>query len=68
MQHDPNQSKGEFVVLVQGKQKVTQELSKESKELALKLVQYMPGKTAAKITAETFGDKKNKIYDFLLSK
>ncbi len=63
---DPNQSKGEFVVMVRGAAKKNSELSKESKRLAVKLAEYLPKKQAAKIAAEMFGDKKNRIYQFLL--
>jgi len=66
LQQDPNQSKGEFVVLVKGAEKKIIELSVESQKLALMLVEYLPGKQAAKIAAEMYGDKKNKIYQFLL--
>jgi len=63
---DPNQSKGEFVVMVRGAAKKTSELSKESQQLAIKLSEYLPKKQAAKITAEMFGGKKKLIYEFLL--
>ena len=65
---DPNQSKGEFVVLVAGAAKQTSQLSAESRKLAKLLAEHMPGKQAAKITAEMFGEKKNQIYNFLLEK
>ena len=67
LESDPNQSKGEFVVMVRGAAKKNSELSKESKLLAVKLAEYLPGKQAAKITSEVFGDKKNQIYQFLLT-
>jgi len=63
---DPNQSKGEFVVMVRGADKKSNELSKESQQLAIKLSEYLPKKQAAKITSEMFGDKKKLIYEFLL--
>jgi 16S rRNA (cytidine1402-2'-O)-methyltransferase len=63
---DPNQCKGEFVVLIKGAEKKLENLSDDSKILALKLVEYLPGKQAAKIAAEIYGEKKNKIYQFLL--
>ncbi len=63
---DPNQSKGEFVVLIRGAAKKNIELSNDTRKLALKLSEYLPGKQAAKITAEMYGDKKNKIYQYLL--
>jgi len=63
---DPNQSKGEFVVMVRGAAKKNSELSEPGKLLATKLSNYLPKKQAAKIASETFGDKKNQIYQFLL--
>jgi len=66
LEKDSNQSKGEFVVMVRGAAKKSSELSKESRLLAAKLSEHLPKKQAAKITAEMFGDKKNRIYDFLL--
>lgn len=65
---DANQSKGEFVVMVAGAPKKSSQLSSESQKLAKLLAEYLPGKEAAKITAEMYGDKKNQIYSFLLEK
>ncbi len=67
LEADPNQSKGEFVVMVRGAAKKNNELSQESQHLAAKLCEYLPKKQAAKISSEIFGDKKNQIYQFLLS-
>ncbi|TQV89819.1 16S rRNA (cytidine(1402)-2'-O)-methyltransferase [Aliikangiella coralliicola] len=64
---DPNQCRGEFVVMLRGAAKANEALSVESQELATKLIEYLPIKQAAKVTAEMFGDKKNQIYQFLLS-
>ncbi|WP_196137135.1 16S rRNA (cytidine(1402)-2'-O)-methyltransferase [Aliikangiella sp. G2MR2-5] len=63
---DSNQSRGEFVVLIKGAERQKEVLSEESKNLAIKLSEHLPGKKAAKITAEVFGDKKNQIYQYLL--
>ncbi len=63
---DPNQSKGEFVVLVRGAVKVSYELSEQSRCLSVKLVEHLSKKQSAKITAEVFGEKKNLIYQYLL--
>ncbi len=65
---DPDQSKGEFVILVKGANKKKAMLSEDSKQLASLLVEHLPGKKAAKITSDMFGDKKNEIYRYLLSK
>ncbi len=66
LESDPNQSKGEFVVMVRGAAKKSDGLSKESQQLAVKLSAYLPKKQAAKITAEMFAGKKNQIYQYLL--
>lgn len=63
---DPNQSKGEFVVLISGAEKKNQGLSENSRKLAMLLSEYLPGKQAAKIVSDMYGDKKNRIYQFLL--
>lgn len=68
LEDDPNQSKGEFVVLVKGAEKKSAELSENTQKLALLLAESLPGKKAAKIAAEMYGDKKNKIYQFLLTR
>jgi len=67
LNEDPNQSKGEFVVLIKGAEKKKQLISSESEKLALLLAEHLPGKKAAKIVNQMYGDKKNQIYDFLLS-
>jgi len=66
MQNDPNQCKGEFVVMIEGASKKTSQLSQASKDLAQQLAQHMSTKQAAKITAEFSQQKKNLIYQFLL--
>ncbi|MGX5174701.1 16S rRNA (cytidine(1402)-2'-O)-methyltransferase [Aliikangiella sp. IMCC44653] len=66
LQTDPNQSKGEFVVMIKGASKKSQALSKEAQKLALLLAKELPGKQAAKLTSEMYGEKKNAIYQFLL--
>lgn len=66
MATDPNQSKGEFVVMVRGESRKKEELSKESRTLATKLAEYLPKKQAAKIVSEVYQDKKNRIYQYLL--
>jgi len=63
---DANQSKGEFVVMVRGAEKKSQSLSPDTIKLAMLLSEYLPGKQAAKIAAEMYGEKKNKIYQYLL--
>lgn len=66
LQNDNNQCKGEFVVMLHGAQKKSEAISSDTKKLACLLTEYLPGKQAAKIAAEMYGEKKNKIYQFLL--
>ncbi len=63
---DKNQSRGEFVLMIKGAQKQTSLLGDNTKQLALLLKTHLPGKQAAKIASEMYGDKKNLIYQFLL--
>ncbi|TQV72842.1 16S rRNA (cytidine(1402)-2'-O)-methyltransferase [Aliikangiella marina] len=63
---DANQSKGEFVVMVKGAEKNKLCISPEAIKLAELLTDYLPGKQAAKIAAEFFGEKKNQLYNHLL--
>jgi len=67
LESDPNQSKGEFVVMVRGAAKKSTELSKETQQLAQKLTEYLPKKQAAKICSEIHSEKKNLIYQYLLT-
>jgi 16S rRNA (cytidine1402-2'-O)-methyltransferase len=64
---DPNQSKGEFVVMIRGAQKISHEITKDAQELAIKLSEYLPKKHAAKIVSEIHHQKKNLIYQYLLT-
>jgi 16S rRNA (cytidine1402-2'-O)-methyltransferase len=63
---DLNQSKGEFVLMISGASKNKDELSCQAKILAIKLVEHLPKKQVAKLVAETFEEKRNAIYQFLL--
>lgn len=62
---DPNNQKGEFVVIVSGNQAGDQDWQ-NAIELAAKLRAEMPMKTACRIAAETFPVSKNDLYQFLL--
>ncbi len=66
LRKDPNQRKGEFVVLVGGEKPQLDELSPEVTQLAKTLSEHLPKKLAAKITSQTFTVKKKPIYEFLL--
>ena len=63
---DPNQSKGEFVLVISGAPKNNDQISAKAQVLAIKLVEYLPKKQAAKLVAEAFDEKRNAIYQFLL--
>ena len=58
-------NKGEFVVVVAGA-KEAEESSIDVDRLLLELIEYMPGKEAAAITARATGKKRNALYQRLL--
>jgi len=61
---DPNQQKGEFVVLVQGLAQVeSQDVTPEAEQLLLLLLEELPIKKAAKLTARFTGLNKRALYD-----
>lgn len=66
---DPNQQKGEFVVLVQG---VQAQVSEDMDAAALKtldvLLEELPVKQAAALAAKITGYKKNKLYQVALER
>jgi 16S rRNA (cytidine1402-2'-O)-methyltransferase len=63
---DPNQRRGEIVIVVAGGAKVEAVLDAGLERLLLQLAEEMPGKRAAAIVAEFSGLRKNQLYDFLL--
>lgn len=63
---DPNHQRGEFVLLVSPAAK-TAEISAEAEKILTLLVQELPLKKAARLTAEITGVSKNALYDFGLS-
>lgn len=64
---DSNQQRGEFVVLVHGAQKVSDEdLPEATLRLLQVLVRELPVKQAAQIVAEVTGQKKNRLYQIAL--
>lgn len=67
LESDHHQTKGEFVVMIAGAAKKKDELSSEVKLLAEKLSEYLPKKQAARISAEIHNEKKNAIYQHLLT-
>jgi 16S rRNA (cytidine1402-2'-O)-methyltransferase len=64
---DPNQRRGEIVIVVAGGAKVEAVLDAGLERLLLQLADEMPGKRAAAIVAEFSGLRKNQLYDFLLA-
>ncbi len=65
--NDPNQQKGEFVLVVAGASKIENiNISTDAKKILQTLMQELPLKTAAKLTAKISGESKNKLYEFAL--
>jgi len=57
------------VVLVQGVcAEVDAEIDEDTERLLLQLAEELPPKKAAAITAEYFGLRKNRLYEYLLEK
>lgn len=65
IQKDPNQSKGECVIIVRGisHEQLERHNLDEAKKLVLILLENMPLKKAVKITSELFSVSKNFLYD-----
>ena len=65
---DKNHQKGEFVVMVHGNDTVQDaQLSENAKNIVRHLLDEMPLKQAARVSAQITGEKKNKIYQYALS-
>ncbi len=66
MQSDPNQERGEFVVIVQGNDQPV-EVNDAQVEATLKvLLKELPLKQAVKLTSQITGVNKNRVYDLAL--
>ena len=63
---DPNHKKGEFVLLVEGAQPVSDDINTESHRVLSILMQELPVSTAASLAAKITGDKKNRLYELAL--
>ncbi|WP_432456033.1 MULTISPECIES: 16S rRNA (cytidine(1402)-2'-O)-methyltransferase [unclassified Agarivorans] len=63
VQADPNQQKGEMVLIVAGFDKSTQGLPVEALDTLSLLQQELPLKKAAALTAKIYGLKKNALYE-----
>jgi 16S rRNA (cytidine1402-2'-O)-methyltransferase len=59
---DPNQRKGEFVVLVQGAPDIADARLVEGRRLYAALGQHLPPSTAARIAAELSGAPRKALY------
>jgi 16S rRNA (cytidine1402-2'-O)-methyltransferase len=68
LQNDPNQQRGEFVLLVEAD--ITPQagpVSEESERILKLLIAEVPLKQAVKLAAEITGAKKNALYEFALN-
>ncbi|WP_163134740.1 16S rRNA (cytidine(1402)-2'-O)-methyltransferase [Agarivorans sp. Alg241-V36] len=63
---DPNQQKGEMVLIVAGYQKDTEQLPVDALDTLKLLQSELPLKKAAALTAKIYGLKKNALYDYAL--
>ena len=66
---DNNQTRGEFVLVIEGVNKERQQvgLSEQAQKTATILSQYLSTKQSAQAASELTGEKKNLLYDYLLS-
>ncbi|MDO4697766.1 MAG: 16S rRNA (cytidine(1402)-2'-O)-methyltransferase [Pasteurellaceae bacterium] len=68
LKQDSNRIKGEIVLVVEGKpQSSEQTISPQAVRLLALLANELPLKKAAAIVAETFGEKKNELYQYGLA-
>lgn len=63
---DPNQRRGEFVVMVEGMAKTDKELTEEVEHTLLVLGEELPAKQAASLAARITGLRKNILYSRLI--
>lgn len=66
LQADPNQLKGEMVLIIDGYQTKDNEISPEVVDTLKLLLKELPPKKACAITAEIYGLKKKALYDVAL--
>lgn len=64
---DTNNQRGEFVLMIEGYKSTEEELPEQAIMLLKRLMQELPLKKAAAITAEQFGLKKNALYQLGLT-
>ncbi len=63
---DPNQQKGEFVLLIEGQTGTVNKVDTDSKQLLMELLTELAPNKAAKIAAKITGKKKQKLYQLAL--
>lgn len=68
IEDDNNQQRGEFVVLIQGKEKEVSVVDQEAEFVLDTLMQELPLKQASQLAAKITGVKKNTLYQIGLSK
>ncbi len=66
VEKDPNQQRGEFVVMAEGSLSDNQD-EQEIKRILLLLMASLPLKKAVEVAAEILGQKKNALYDLALT-
>jgi len=64
---DSNQRRGEIVLMVEGAQKLSAEMSEEDQRILKILAEDLPSKQAAALAAKITGQRKNFLYDYLLA-
>ena len=64
---DPNQQKGEFVLMCRGFVRDQVDISQEIKKTLILLLNELPLKKAASITADIYGIKKKALYELGLT-
>jgi 16S rRNA (cytidine1402-2'-O)-methyltransferase len=68
LQNDPNQQRGEFVLLVEGVSQVAeQEINEDAQRTLQILLSELPLKQAVKLAADISGAKKNALYQLALT-
>ena len=63
---DPNQQRGEIVLLVAGREKDAGTLTPELADLLRRLARELPARRAAAVVADWTGLRRNDLYDYLL--
>lgn len=67
LKEDPNQLKGEMVLIIEGYQAIENEISPEVESTLNLLLKELPPKKACAIAAEIYGIKKKELYEYALS-